>query len=179
MKPIAPQERDSIPREVATAMLTEPRARLTNRMRKNCVSARQKVFASTAPFRRMPAVNAQGEIVKGWGYAEIEVRTPDECMKRRFATATLRQLGNWLRRAIARREIVQRRYLAVPNSDVPKFQVRFDAARQALALLAERLDLIRDVCEDELKMRANKCNKVIAMCAALGTGKSVRFFPRE
>lgn len=159
MKPIAPQERDSIPREVATAMLTEPRARLTNRMRKNCVSARQKVFASTAPFRRMPAVNAQGEIVKGYGYVEIAQRTT----KLRFSRASLRQLGKWLHRSIARREIVQRRYLAVPNSDVRAFQAHFDAVRASLALLAERLDLIRDVCEDEINVRENKCKHTVAL----------------
>lgn len=179
MKPIAPEQRDSIPREVATAMLSEPRARLTNRMRKNCVSAREKVFASTSSIVGQWVSEEDSENDK-WMllYTERDGRSPEDRMKRRFAIATLRQLGNWLRRSIARREIVQRRYLAVPNSDVPKFQARFDAARQALVLLAEWLDCIRDVCEDEIAMRKNKCNKVIAVCSArIGAGKSVRFIP--
>lgn len=174
MKPIAPEQRDSIPREVATAMLTEPRARLTNRMRKNCVSAREKVFASTAPFRRMPAVNAQGEIVKGYGYVEVAQRTAEYKTKLRFSRATLRQLGHWIRRSIARRYPLQRKYLAVQGNSL-----RHEQARFVIAQAVQRLDLIRDMCEDEIAMRSEKCNKVIAMCAALGTGKSVRFFPRE
>lgn len=157
MKPIEPQQRDSIPREVATAMLTEPRARLTNRMRKNCIAAREIIFASEAPFRKIPAPG------HGYSWKLNELRTPDEKMKRRFGRATLRQLGNWLRRSIVRREVVQRRYLAVPNSDVRAFQAHFDAVRASLALLAERLDLIRDVCEDEINVRENKCKHTVAL----------------
>lgn len=146
-----------MPREVATAMLSEPRAKLTNRMRKNCIAARYKVFASSSPFRRMPG-SEDGEIVKSYGYSEIEPRAPEERMQRRFATATLRQLSNWLRRSIARRVVVQRRYLAVVGDTMLA-----QAQRNALAGIAERLDTVRDVCESEITMRANKCNSVVAI----------------
>lgn len=179
MKPIAPEQRDCIPREVATAMLTEPRAKLSNRMRKNCIAARSKVFVSSSPIQRVPAQNEQtGEIVKGWSWTEKQAKQPEDKMKHRFASVSLRQLGNWLCRSISRRAIIQRRYLAVPNSDVQYQQARFDAARQGFALMAERLDLIRDLCEDEVAMRKSKCNQVVAVCSArIGAGKSVRFIP--
>lgn len=174
MKPIQPQERDGIPREVASAMLTEPRARLTNRMRKNGMAAREKVFASVAPFRRMPAQDAAGKIIKGYGYAEIESRSLEDKTKQRLSRASIRQLGNWLHRSIARRVVVQRKYLAVPNSDVRAFQAKFDAARQALALLAERLDIIRDVCEDEIVTRKAKCDSIVGI--RIGFSSTVRFY---
>lgn len=168
MKPIAPQEQDGIPRAVATAMLTEPRARLTNRMRKNCIAARDKVFASSVPFRRMPAHDAAGKIIKGWGYAEIEPRTPEDKVKRRFATASLRQLGNWLRRSIVRRGPLQRKYLAL-QGDSPRTAL----ARELIALAVQRLDTVRDVCEDEITMRKAKCDSIKTV--PLGFGSSVKF----
>lgn len=169
MKPIEPQTIDGIPRAVATAMLTEPRARLTNRMRKNCIAARQKVFASSTSFRRMPAHDAAGKIIKGWGYAEIEPRTPEDKMKRRFVIASLRQLGNWLRRSIARRGPLQRKYLAV-QGDSPRHVM----AREIIALAVQRLDTVRDVCEDEITMRKAKCDSIAAV--RWGFGSTVRFY---
>lgn len=157
-----------MPREVATAMLSEPRAKLTNRMRKNCISAREKVFASSSPFRRMPG-SEDGKIVKSYGYAEIKLHTPEERMQRRFTVATLAQLGKWLFRSIARRVIVQRRYLAVVGDTMFA-----QAQRNALADIAERLDTVRDVCEDEIAMRKAKCDSIVAI--RMGLSSTVRFY---
>lgn len=170
MKPIAPQQRDGIPREVATAMLTEPRARLTNRMRRNCMSARENVFVSVAPFHRMPAQDEDGKIIKGYGYAEIESRSQEEKTKRRFARATLRQLGNWLRRSIARRRPLQDKFQAIVG-DSP----RHSLAREIIALAVQRLDTIRDVCEDEIAMRNKKAKQVVAV--RRGFGSAFDFLP--
>lgn len=175
MKPITPEQRDGIPREVATAMLTEPRAKLSNRMRKNCIAARSKVFVSSSPIQRVPAQNEQtGEIVKGWSWTEKQAKQPEDKMKHRFASVSLRQLGNWLCRSISRRAIIQRRYLAVPNSDVQYQQARFDAIRAALAAIAGRLDIIRDACEDEIAMRQAKCDSIAAI--RMGFSSTVKFY---
>lgn len=172
MKPITPEQRDCIPREVATAMLIEPRAKLSNRMRKNCVAARQTIFVSSSPIQK--AVSGETDFPDGYAWTQSNTRSPEDKTKRRFATATLRQLHNWLRRSIARRVIVQRRYLAVPNSDVRAFQARFDAIREALAVIASRLDTIRDVCEDEIAMRKAKCDSIVGI--RIGFSSTVRFY---
>lgn len=176
MKPIEPQQRDGVPHEVATAMLTEPRARLTNRMRKNCMEAREKVFASTSPIVRVLVTDGKVDLAKreeALYYSETNPRSLEEKTKRRFGYASLRQLSNWLRRSIARRAVVQRKYLAVPNSDVPKLQARLDAIREALAVIAGRLDIIRDTCEDEIAMRKAKCDSIKVV--SIGFGSSVKF----
>lgn len=43
---------DAMPREVATAMLTAPKAKISNTMRKNCRAARCSYMASTATIVR-------------------------------------------------------------------------------------------------------------------------------
>lgn len=171
MKPITPEQRDGIPREVATAMLTEPRARLTNRMRKNCASARDAVFASTSPIVGQWVSEEDSENDK-WMllYTEREGRSPEDKMKRRFAVATLRQLGNWLRRSIARRRPLQDKFQAIVG-DSP----RHSLAREIIALAVQRLDTIRDVCEDEIAMRNKKAKQVVAV--RRGFGSAFDFLP--
>lgn len=72
-------ERDTIPSEVAAEMLCEPRARMTNRMRKNCLAARETHYAS------------------------VLTRTPGATkLAARLHTAKLTQLGSWLRRSVSR-----------------------------------------------------------------------------
>lgn len=169
MKPIEFQQRDGMPVEVATAMLLEPRARLTNTFRKQCRRARERVIVSTSPIQRIPAQNAAGEIVKGWGYAEPAERTIESKTVLRFRRSTLEQLGRWRRRAISRRATVQRAYLKVPNS------ARFDSARQALSLMAERLDIIRDCADDEIAARQRQVQSVVVL--RRGFKSSVDFYP--
>lgn len=171
MKPIEPQEQDGIPRAVATAMLTEPRARLTNRMRKNCIAARQNVFASTSPIVAQWVIEEDSENEKRMlFYTGHEAKQPDERIKRRFGNASLRQLGKWLRRSIARRRPLQDKFQAIVG-DSPRHVM----AREIIALAVQRLDTVRDVCEDELKVRANKCNETVAVRRAGKT--SVDFLP--
>lgn len=170
MKPIEQQQqRDGMPREVATAMLSEPRARITNTFRKQCMRAREKVFVSSSPIVKEFVGD---NVVRELCWTERDGRSPEDHITRRFAVATLAQLGNWLRRSIARRAVVQRRYLAVVGDTMFA-----QSQRAALAEIAERLDIVRDVCEDVITMRADKCKQVVAVCTAHGTGKSVNFYP--
>lgn len=176
MKPIEQSIQDGMPREVATSILSEPKAALSNRWRKACMRAREKVFVSSSPIRRMPAINEAGEIIKGWVYTENTLRTPEDKTARRFGGATLAQLDKWKSRAIKRRVVVQREFLAVLNSDVPAFQARFDTARQLLTELANKLDIIRDCAEDEIAARKAKCDSVEAVRHMF---KSVVLFTRK
>lgn len=143
MKPLEPQEHDGMPREVATAMLSEPRARLTNTFRKQCKRARETVFVSSSPIRRVST--------KEYSLTETIPATLEAKTERRFKSATLRQLIQWLRRAISRRYAVQHKYLSI-TGDTPKDE----AMRIALSMLADRLDIIRDAAEHEIKHRCEK-----------------------
>lgn len=153
MKPIEQQNRYGMPAEVAIAFLTEPRARMSNSFRKTCQRAREKVYVSSSPIHRIVGQDSEGKIARAWGHTEIQPRSAEEKMKRRFGSASISQLSKWLRRAIAKRPAVQRAYLAI-EGDSPRAQ----AAREVLAAVAQHLDTIRDVCEDEIKMRKTKCD---------------------
>lgn len=156
MKPIEPQIIDGMPREVATAILTEPKAALSNRWRKVCMRARDKVFVSSSPITKSVAIDDDGttEWVHSWTEREpidIEAKTAQ-----RFTCATLQQLGRWCSRAIKRRVVVQRAYLAVPAEDNP----RNNAIRELYAALASKLDVIRDCAEDEINARMRTAHGV-------------------
>lgn len=171
MKPIEPQIIDGMPREVATAMLTEPRAQLSNRMRKVCMRARDKVFVSSSPITKSVAIDDDGttEWVHSWteqAPLEVEIKTAE-----RFSYATLQQLGKWCSRAIKRRAVVQRAYLAVPTEDNP----RNNALRELYAALASKLDVIRDCAEDEINLRLQRCNEIDVIHQSPLLGNKVYF----
>lgn len=152
MKTLTQRQQDGMPAPVATEMLSERRARLTNTFRKQCCRARARLFVT-----------------------DVTAKAPEAKTARRFQSASLAQLGRWLRRSIARREIVQRRYLEVPNSDNPIVQACFDAARADISAIANRLDAIRDCAEDEIKRRAEQAESIVGFRRAHST--SVDFYP--
>lgn len=143
MKPITAQQNDGMPYAVATAMLSEPRARITNNFRKQCRRARDVVFVSSSPIRRMPDTT-----FKSFGWEDREVVSPEQKTVRRFRSASLSQLGKWLRRSIAHRAIIQSKYLAITD-ETPHAEF----ARAALSAIANRLDIIRDCAEEEIARR--------------------------
>lgn len=55
-QPITPADMDAIPRSVALGLLTDPKAKLSARMRKNCFAALDKVFVSAHTIRRIDYV---------------------------------------------------------------------------------------------------------------------------
>lgn len=170
MKPVAPQQNEGMPYEVATAMLSERRARITNSFRKQCQLARERVYVSSAPIRRMPAQDTAGEIVKGWGYTECVAISPEQKTVRRFQSASLVQLGNWLRRAMARRAIIQKRYLAITD-ETPHAEF----ARAALSVIANRLDIIRDCAEDEINGRVRNTHSASGGNTFVGLSESIPY----
>lgn len=160
MKPIEYQQRDGMPAQVATEMLTERRARLTNTFRKQCRHARERVIVSSSPIVKVWVEDeGESEILRRC-YAEPAERTAESKTMLRCRRATLEQLAKWRRRAIARRAVIQRKYLAVPNSANPIAQACYDAARRDLSLVADRLDTIRDCAESEILDRKRKVNEV-------------------
>jgi hypothetical protein len=156
--PIDPDQQDGMPYEVATAILTEPKAKLTAAMRRTCQRARDTVYSSVSPFR----VDYDG---LGARYAtELKTNHADNLARKR-AGYTHEQLRCWLKRAIARRRNVQGRFVklqcllndldgAVESPDIKRrkaYLMKFLAVSEQQA---SRLDEIRDGIETELERRA-------------------------
>jgi hypothetical protein len=55
-KKAKPEFIDGMPKEVATALLADPKARRTNAFRKTCQRAREIVYSSSTPLARLPDV---------------------------------------------------------------------------------------------------------------------------
>lgn len=157
MKPIEPQIIDGMPREVATAILSEPKATLSNRWRKVCMRARDEVFVSSSPIVRPVDEVTQKRSLRF--YTEREPIDTETKTARRFSVATLAQLGRWCSRAIARRAVVQRKYLALSADNTP----RNNALRELYSALANRLDIIRDCAEYEINARREKAKGIVAI----------------
>ncbi len=118
-------ERDTMPKEVATELLTDRKARLTNRMRKNCRDARAKHFISDA--ERKPVAEKIAAKLKSRGLAWI---------------------GREISRAQRRRAGLQRRYTSL-TGDNPVIAAR----RAAIDVLANHIDIFLDCAETEIESR--------------------------
>ena len=121
---------DKMPREVATEMLCTPGARITNRMRKNFQHARQKEFAS-----------------------ELTRKPVGEKIRNRARLRSIAWLSRERGRSQKQRRGAQRRYEKLQAID-PKNPV-IEARIAALDLLANHLDLVTDVLNDEIRYRLN------------------------
>lgn len=169
---IEPTQKDAMPYEVATAMLTEPKARMTNRMRKTCNAARWKEYCNNGQpmFRECridpaPTYSHTRLVKLSLIDAERRIITPEEKTARRYAGVTWEQLHRWQQRAIRQRMRVQQQFTkgrekldALSKEDVQRIrQLRF-----ALALLqktAEALEAIMDATEDEIKRREEQLER--------------------
>lgn len=131
-----------MPKEVATEMLCAPKARLTNRERKECCRARETRYESEqAP---LPA----------------QVK-----LKRRFSFASFKQLRNWFLRSRKARVSLQRAFqsanlklrqlqaIANPNGAQQLSIQILQRSIRSLDEAAERFDLVVDLTEAELKRR--------------------------
>lgn len=169
---------DGMPPEVATSMLTEPKAKLSNRMRKNCRAAREKFYPSTSPIVHPKKLVFEGDMNEmndltsklhplGFHYTGTVAKTPEAHITARCSRASWAQLLKWLKRTIARRADVQAKYLKATArleqlNALKKEETTYDQMRviahlivraRALAMAAEQLDLAWGVLEDVLKNR--------------------------
>ena len=122
---MSPEEiiRDVMPAEVATEMLCEPLARLSNRMRKNCLDARATYYTS------------------------VRERSPGAVkLARRLNTAKLAQLGRWLRRAASRiagnaKQLSRLSGLSDPQSEMIRQVLNVRGINLAIARAALRAEI--------------------------------------
>ena len=116
-----------MPVMVATELLCEPKTRMTSRMRKNCLVARQT-----------------------WRASELQKEPAEVKLATRLRKATWLQLHCWLKRVVNRRADVQRAFVRIAKlEDNPVTQ----RAKAALDLKAATLEIVRDGCEEEIARR--------------------------
>jgi hypothetical protein len=148
---------DSMPYDVATAILTEPKAKISNTFRKSAKRAREKVYQSDVPLHRVISENEENHAL--WPLTNPAKPTPAAAKLQR---KTLGQLARWLRRTIARRLVVQAAAVKMERQDTSNLtalQLRRRAFQfAALDLHAGNLDAMRELLEEELTRRAGTYN---------------------
>jgi hypothetical protein len=142
---LPPADLDHMPVEVATELLASPKARLTARMRKNCLAARQRVYCSATPLRRFADRWHQN--------TANEARFVNErplVNLARLSLLPLARLDRLARRTSRRRIALQRAYERAQQSLLPAV---FAKLRVSLELKAAALDATADAARDELNRR--------------------------
>src|SRR3954465_12662486 len=110
-------QQDGMPNEVATSLLTEPRAKLSNRMRKNARSAREKVFPSVSPIINTTNIDDPENPLAQ--YTGIEPKSAEARLVEKSKRATWAQLHKWSQRCKGRRMAVQGKYVKI-EAEKPK-----------------------------------------------------------
>jgi len=137
---------DHMPKQVALEMLCAPKAKLTNRVRKNCKASRDIVRLSAFPIVKTSAKTGQRPAEYTHDCKEKSI---DEKLTGKLKRATFDQLQKWGKRAHARRMQVQRAYLRITGTNVFA-----EKARAALELKAAHLDIFGGAVYDELQRRS-------------------------
>jgi hypothetical protein len=156
---LTPDENYGMPKQVATALLTDPKARLTNAFRKTCKRARETSYTSATPL----VSNRRNDSTDHALYStppnpERAAGTRDP----KLARATMAQIGKWLRRVISRRHNAQVDYqllASVPDIEKPigitaRQQAHRHHVMQVLSLQAQHFDEQWGKIKDELAFRA-------------------------
>jgi hypothetical protein len=153
---VVPAELDGIPSEVATAMLCSTQ-KITNRMRKNCMAARQKVYPSISPIRKVlvPADARIEDREVEFHYAENASIEREVKLARRAKALKFCQLNDHHGRMVKRRAKAQAAYLKLMTSEAS------EQHKQALGkLLTEQASILehaQDALAAEIKRRQSLC----------------------
>lgn len=159
---VVPAVLDGIPTQVATEMLVEPKAKMTNRMRKNCVASRAKVYPSVAPIRKVEGFDPlTGKDGTELHYCPESIIKLEDKLLRRVKALSWKQLHSFLHRMTKRRALCQHHYLKLQNDPKvhPAAKERLGAE---LSAAAARFELAMDSLEDEIRERGhvNSCRKL-------------------
>lgn len=150
---VVPAVLDGIPPQVATEMLVEPKAKMTNRLRKNCAASRVRVYPSAAPIRKVEGFDPlTGKDGTELHYCPESLIKLEDKLLRRVRMLTWKQLHSFLHRMTKRRALCQHRYLKL--QDDPKVHPAAKERMGAeLTAAAARFELAQDALEDEIKNR--------------------------
>lgn len=165
---VVPVETDGVPHQVATEMLIEPKAKMTNRFRKNCREGRFKVYPSVAPI-----VDGDTELLRQTIDSPIAVLltpnskvyrpdaaiAPDVRMQKRVRGLLWIQLITKYSQVDHRRRRIQNKYEQVQRSTKMAEKTRQEALR-VLEMAVNALDAEWNAIVDEIERRKNICKKV-------------------
>jgi hypothetical protein len=166
---IEPTQKDGMPYEVATALLTEPRAKLTNRMRKNCWAARAKEFSHPGPMARTCTTDMINRGLDKHGRARlvkqhledlpVKVIAPEQKLARKLVRLPLARLERFMVRAARGRMNAQRKFVALQDeadklgNDKQRARHTIELMQGVWANVAQRFEMLMDSAETELKYR--------------------------
>lgn len=108
---VVPAEIDGMPPEIALELLVGNKT--TNRLRKTCMAARQKVYPSLAPI--INAVDVDGTPIQE--YLSDAAIAREEKLAKKAKRLTLEQLSSHHHRVTRRRFAVQKLYLKLMQSE--------------------------------------------------------------
>lgn len=151
---VVPAESDGMPPEIAVALLCGNKT--TNRLRKNCMAARARVYPSLAPI--INAVDVDGTPIQEYlNDAAIDRETK---LARKVTRLTLAQLGSHHHRVTRRRFAVQKLYLKLMQSEASESHKH--ALGEELTARAHLLELAQDALANEVKHRTKKLRHIVS-----------------
>lgn len=165
-----PLELDHMPAAVATEMLA--RGRLTARQRKQCMAAREKVFAMGIPLHRRYEREPDAVFLSNLSPSEVkqfhretplcfEARfaplLPEEKLDRRLSRVPIDRLGRLVTRSIRARRRVQTAYLKLAG-DESKQAVQL---RKVLDLAAAHHEAVQDSAQSTINARLSRANNPV------------------
>lgn len=142
-----------MPKEVATAILTDRLSKTTNNFRKTCKRARWTVLQSDTPLVSDRRNNPSDRTL--YVTARREITDPLSSLHGK----TFSQLAKWYRRAIQRRLKAQAVYIKLDNKDgtlTGKAEIARLRMMAALERQAEALDNAADTVLEEMNNRTKK-----------------------
>lgn len=143
----SPMERDTMPREVAREMLTNPKVKISNRFRKNCLDVLATVVESGFPLIR--GFTVEDGYFQNTAAGKISF---EDKVERRVKSRTFRQLIRDLRRARQRRVKVQKLAALIPDEAT----IKFLEIRANLDNRARLLDTVQEYIQNEIKTRTKR-----------------------
>lgn len=150
-KKVVPAELDGMPIEVATEMLTTPKVKMTARIRKTCFAAREKVYPSLAPIRKVVLPDKTVEFEYGEPRLSVEIKLAKRVHQLKFC-----QLVKHSQRVPRRIAKLRSLYLKLLSSEAPEPVKQFRGAQ--LTQTVANLEKVLSAIQAEINLR----HKIVA-----------------
>lgn len=150
-KKVGAVPQDGMPIEVATEMLTTPKVKMTARLRKTCFAAREKVYPSLAPIKKVSLPDGEVELPYGEPRLSVEIKLSQRVHQLKFC-----QLVSHSRRVPRRIAKLRSLYLKLMNSDAPEPIKKMQGAQ--LTQTVANLEKVLSALQAEINLR----HKIVA-----------------
>lgn len=153
-QPVTPEERDNMPADVALEMLTNPKNKLSARMRKNCFAAREKVFVSKHPVRWVSVKDNESNIGIKWALCwdtDVTARPWKDRITLRLGQSPWQRLNRMVKRMDKR---IARVEGALARAEkVIKIPWILEKMRTEFGNRVETMQTVRQLAESEIAQR--------------------------